>query len=580
MKKRISWLIVSAMILGNSAVYASERFVNASCPNNDYVIVVEGKNKANHMVSVRSIYLGEDYPEEIQETYSEEELLGENSPLEFLDIVITDADGNFSTSYKTDGDSGYYLITAISEDGAKQNKLFEYYDPNYINEKIREFSGFIQESKEQEIFEFLERYDEVFEIGNDYYFEMKAEECFSGFAEKLISLGTVADKTALATNIRVATVLLKLANAEIPEMVQSGVLTETEQMLKDIESLGFSGDTLFEKTLSETVTDETRVKILKDFGTVNAKTEVQIKEQIDEKILLGAINYSTWGKIQTVLNDHINLLSKDVNTAYDQLTNSQKSKVAKSLADRTEIFESLSGLETAIKKEINDLKESNQNKGSSGGGGGGSSAGGYSSGGYVAIGATPSAPSVKEQEAKAEGFSDLAQASWAKEAIEALAEKGIVSGKSKTQFAPNDEITREEFLAIVLRAFQLIDASATCDFEDVSEDAWYYSTVASAYHKGITKGMTETVFGSGMKITRQDMCVLAYKAAELAGTRLSAAESEFSDQAEIAAYAKTAVGAMYGAEIVGGMGDNRFAPQETATRAQAAKIIYGLLNLQ
>ena len=46
----------------------------------------------------------------------------------------------------------------------------------------------------------------------------------------------------------------------------------------------------------------------------------------------------------------------------------------------------------------------------------------------------------------------------------------------------------------------------------------------------------------------------------------------------IADYAKTAVSALASANIISGMGDNTFAPNENLTRAQAAKLLYGALE--
>ena len=52
--------------------------------------------------------------------------------------------------------------------------------------------------------------------------------------------------------------------------------------------------------------------------------------------------------------------------------------------------------------------------------------------------------------------------------------------------------------------------------------------------------------------------------------------AEFTDDAHIAAYAKDAVYALQQAGIINGMGGGAFAPRETATRAAAAKVVYGL----
>ena len=50
------------------------------------------------------------------------------------------------------------------------------------------------------------------------------------------------------------------------------------------------------------------------------------------------------------------------------------------------------------------------------------------------------------------------------------------------------------------------------------------------------------------------------------------------DADTIKAYAVPSVNAMYAAGVINGMEDGRFAPEEFATRAQAAKMIYSLIR--
>ena len=52
------------------------------------------------------------------------------------------------------------------------------------------------------------------------------------------------------------------------------------------------------------------------------------------------------------------------------------------------------------------------------------------------------------------------------------------------------------------------------------------------------------------------------------------ADTVFADDLTIPNYAREGVYALAGSGIVNGMGDNKFAPLENATRAQASKIIY------
>lgn len=221
-----------------------------------------------------------------------------------------------------------------------------------------------------------------------------------------------------------------------------------------------------------------------------------------------------------------------------------------------------------------------------GGGGGGGFGGG---GGGVSKPSTPpvdqpTTPGVstgiidKPDGVVVPNFNDLSQAEWAREAVEALAEKGIVAGKGNGAFAPNDNVTREEFVKMIVEAFELLDEGAECNFTDVASDRWSAKYIASANRLGVVTGDGAS-FNPAAQMARQDMAVIIYRVFELAGVDVDGNAIRFTDNGAIASYAKDAVAALSGAGIVNGMGDGTFAPKATVTRAQAAKVIYGLLTL-
>ncbi|MDD6483166.1 MAG: S-layer homology domain-containing protein [Clostridiales bacterium] len=176
-------------------------------------------------------------------------------------------------------------------------------------------------------------------------------------------------------------------------------------------------------------------------------------------------------------------------------------------------------------------------------------------------------------------FEDIEGVDWAVEAIVALADKGIIDGKDNNKFKPYDKITREEFVKILVGAMNLSDASYSGNvFEDVDESDWFCRYVNIAYKNNIVQGTGEGKFGTGAKITRQDMAVMLYNALLTKGTTANTAEPAFEDNSLIADYAKTAVGTLYGMGVIDGVSDTKFDPLANATRAQAAKIIYAVLK--
>ncbi len=174
------------------------------------------------------------------------------------------------------------------------------------------------------------------------------------------------------------------------------------------------------------------------------------------------------------------------------------------------------------------------------------------------------------------GFTDMASAQWALEAVNSLAAEGIVSGDGNGTFRPGDSVTREEFLKMILVAFDFNIENTSVAFGDVAPGAWYAPYVATAYNSGITKGKSDTAFGVGDSITREEMAVFIARAAEKINKPVTAVSSydAFADEADVSAYALEAVRLLQNAQIINGMADNRFCPSELSTRAQAAVIIY------
>lgn len=177
-------------------------------------------------------------------------------------------------------------------------------------------------------------------------------------------------------------------------------------------------------------------------------------------------------------------------------------------------------------------------------------------------------------------FSDLSSVNWAKDSIEALAGRGVISGMGGGKYMPNGQVTRAQFLTILMQAFDLADNSAVSTFKDVKKGEWYYSSVAAAQKYKIVSGKGDGSFGINDRITREDMAVMVYKAAILNNIILggSTSKTQFTDKADISAYAADAVTAMQKSGLINGVGNGRFAPKDTATRAQAAVIIYNLFQ--
>ncbi len=270
-------------------------------------------------------------------------------------------------------------------------------------------------------------------------------------------------------------------------------------------------------------------------------------------------------KISGFVNDYADYLGVKA----DDYNNSNKSIVNRYLIDKN--FTASADIKKAINDGIAAAKADDDNDG---GVGGNSSKGSSSSSG----GSFTVAPSTGTNTTNG-AFNDLASVAWAQEAINKLSEKGIVSGDGNGLFRPNDSVTREEFLKMLITAFGFEASAEVVPFEDVPADAWYAPYVSAAYKLGITSGKSETVFGAGDNITREEMAALISRVFTVLGKPIAAGDSaEFTDEAAVSEYALDAVKALQSAGIITGMEDGSFRPAELSTRAQAAVVIYRAMS--
>lgn len=178
------------------------------------------------------------------------------------------------------------------------------------------------------------------------------------------------------------------------------------------------------------------------------------------------------------------------------------------------------------------------------------------------------------------GFSDVPSDHWAYEYIDYLSASGIASGNNG-RFNPDNNVTREEFVKMLVDSLGLTNPDSRCNFDDVSQNKWYYKYVASAFGCGIINGTTKNTFGIGECVSRQDIAVMTVRALDYKQIPLEPVLSHygyFFDSDSISGYAQDAVMTMYLSGFVSGDEDYRFNPHASATRAEVAKIIYMIVD--
>lgn len=170
-------------------------------------------------------------------------------------------------------------------------------------------------------------------------------------------------------------------------------------------------------------------------------------------------------------------------------------------------------------------------------------------------------------------FRDISNYGWASEAINTLYQAGIINGMEDGVFNPAGQVTREQFCKMVVALFDVPTGSVASSFGDVNAGAWYAPYITAAMQAGYIQGQSNEYFGVGESIMRQDIAVILYRAL---GDQNSKAVLNFSDKENIAPYAEDAIAELVGLGIINGYEDGSLKPRGTATRAEAAKMIYGI----
>jgi len=182
-----------------------------------------------------------------------------------------------------------------------------------------------------------------------------------------------------------------------------------------------------------------------------------------------------------------------------------------------------------------------------------------------------------------EGFVDLDSHAWAEDAINSLAEAGIIKGTSESTFSPAANITRADFAILLVRAFELESENAE-NFADVDASDYFARELAIARNTGIVGGIGDNKYAPRNTITRQDMMVIVYRAlgslpleGKVAAELTDEVLSQYPDFESVAEYARDAVRALISAGLVNGK-SGMIAATEYTTRAEVAVLLKRILD--
>lgn len=168
------------------------------------------------------------------------------------------------------------------------------------------------------------------------------------------------------------------------------------------------------------------------------------------------------------------------------------------------------------------------------------------------------------------GFSDVDENASYVEAIQWAAEHGYINGYPDGRFGVNDPVTRAQLAAIFYRAAGRPAVSGRTRFPDVQTTAYYADAAIWAEDSGLISGYPDGRFGVDDPVTRQQVVTILWR---WAGSPEASAE-DYADENAVAAYAQTAVDWSQSSGILAGREDGRFAPHDSATRAEVVSALY------
>ena len=176
-------------------------------------------------------------------------------------------------------------------------------------------------------------------------------------------------------------------------------------------------------------------------------------------------------------------------------------------------------------------------------------------------------------------FPDVTEGDWFYDAVRYAYETGLMDGVEDNLFAPNSETTRAQLVTILYRLAGQPAVSGNLPFTDVESGTWYTDAVAWAAQNGIVNGVSDTEFAPGDDITREQLAVILYRYAAYQGYDVSqrADLSGFGDASSISDYAQEALSWAHAQGLVLGFEDGSLRPQGTASRAQIAAVLMRFL---
>ena len=173
-------------------------------------------------------------------------------------------------------------------------------------------------------------------------------------------------------------------------------------------------------------------------------------------------------------------------------------------------------------------------------------------------------------------FTDVEENVWYHDGIDFMVRNGYMNGVAADTFDVEGSLTRAQLVTILYRIAGEPETSAAIPFADVADGQWYTKAIVWAAENGIVKGVNETTFAPNDQITREQIATILFRYAK--AEKVEGKLAGFPDAEKVSDYAADAMAWAVEQGLINGIsesdGKTYLAPQETATRAQIAKILW------
>lgn len=454
----------------------------------------------------------------------------------------------FAVSYSSDLEAGSYNARLVVGDESVDINEMSLVSTEIFEKAVDELNGYAAAGVFADFKSNLNKNSKNLGFSTKYSEKLKDDEALKEFMDDIKS-NPLSKTDSVSNSKRFNTYVLMGA-------LYDGVLDNADSLIKES---NIKDDAVFAEYEKYITGKEEKEYVTTKMSGKRYSNINDLKDGIRKAILLNEIYYAEgYETVQDIIsvygaNAGIGEASKTV----------AKGLIGKDFADAN-----------ALLQKYNEL---NEDDGESPSGGGPSSSGGGRNN-FVSNIVAGTSTAEKPNTVKKNSFADIEGVDWAIESINALYDKGIINGRSETLFEPDEFVTREEFVKILVSALGYQNEEYTENiFADVNDDDWFASYVNIAYNKKLVNGVGNNNFGSGSLISRQDMAVMIYNTLISKGIECPNGSKVFSDDEYMADYAKNAVKALYEMNVINGVSETEFDPVGNATRAQAAKIVYGIL---